>query len=434
MNAERPGAHPAVYSAGALGASMLLQTILLWAVYFYAPPSGATRLRPEWMGLALAGGRIVNALSNPPVAFWSDRLRTRWGRRRPFLAVGAPALAVCFALLWIPPSLPPVPMFLYVLAVLIGFFFCFSFSMNPYAALLPDITPGGRGRVVVASWQAGASVGGVGIAMISSAWLIAHAGFGAMGAAIGAAALAMLWTVAAGVREPAPAVGAAPPAFWREIGGVLRDPAFRVYVVSLSLLWIGTSMVNSAIVYVITVLMGLPQNSVGVVLGVTFVCTLGAFPLLARLTRTLGTPRMLRWTLAVASVVIPLIGAIGLRGVPGAPAVQGFVLVVLAAAPLAGLLVLPNALLADIAEAGHERTGEGREAMYYAVQGLILNAASAGSSALLGVLLALGDSPGHSLGLRLIPVVGGGCTLLALLAFLPFSTGAARASRGAPSR
>jgi GPH family glycoside/pentoside/hexuronide:cation symporter len=416
---ERLRARPAVYSAGAFGASMLLQTIVLWAVYFYAPPSGAVRLPPEWMGLALAGGRIVNALSNPPVAFWSDRLRSPWGRRRPFLAVGAPAVAACFVLLWIPPTASPPVTALYVLCVLMGFFFSFSLTMNPYAALLPDITPGGRGRVEIASWQAGASVGGVGIVMVSSPWLIAHGGFGVMGAAVGAAALGTLWLVAAGIREPAP-VPVSGMAFWREISSVLADPAFRVYVVSLALLWTGTSMVNSAVVYVITVLMRLSQDTVGAVLGATFVCTLAAFPLLGRLTRAIGTAGALRWTLGAASAVIPLIAVIGLGGVPGTPAVQGYALIILAAAPLAGLLVLPNALVADIAEAARLRSGEGQEAMYYAVQGLILNAASAGASALLGVLLALGDSPGRSLGLRLIPIVGAGCTLLALLVFLRF--------------
>ncbi len=433
MTGERLWARPAVYSAGALGASMLLQTIVLWAVYFYAPPSGAVRVPPEWMGLALAGGRIVNALSNPPVAYWSDRLRSPWGRRRPFLAVGAPALAACFVLLWIPPPVAPALTALYVLCVLVGFFFCFSLAMNPYAALLPDITPGGRGRVEIASWQAGASVGGVGIVMVSSTWLIAHGGFGVMGAAVGAAALGTLWLVAAGIREPTPAP-APGMAFWREIGGVLQDPAFRVYVVSLALLWTGTSMVNSTVVYVITVLMGLSQNMVGAVLGATFVCTLAAFPLLGRLTRAMGTPGALRWTLGAASAVIPLIAVIGLGGVPGTPAMQGYALIVLAAAPLAGLLVLPNALVADIAEEARLRTGEGREAMYYAVQGLILNAASAGSSALLGVLLALGDSPERSFGLRLIPVVGAGCTLLALLVFLRFPGAGRPALRGATSR
>ena len=429
---------PALYGAGALGASLLLQTIILWIVYFYAPPAGqgAARLSPTLVGLALAGGRVINALTNPPVAFWSDRVRSRWGRRRPFIAFGAPALVACFVLLWIPPPGPAGMTFLYVLVVLAGFFFCFSLVMNPYAAMLPDITRGGRGRIAAASWQAGASLGGVGVAMVVSPWLIARGGFGTMGAALGLAGLVMLWVVAAGVHEPpagtegAGAMGAG--SFFGSIAAVIRNRAFAVFTLSLTLLWLGTSMVNASIVFVITVLMGLPRDQVGIVLGASFACTLAAFPLLTRVTRTLGTPRTLRWTLAATSVIVPLISVIGLRGVPLSPAVQGYVIVLLAAAPLASLLVLPNTILADIAEAA--RAGEGHEAMFYAVQGLVLNGATAVSSVVLGSLLTLGDSPGHTLGLRLIPVAAGACTLLALLAFLHFPTALSPDRRGGMSR
>ena len=434
MDAAPRPTSPALYSAGAFGASMMLQTIILWAVYFYAPPVGAARLSPVLMGLALAGGRVVNALSNPPAAFWSDRLRTPWGRRRPFLAVGAPLMAVWFMLLWTPPHWAQSALFLYVLAVLVGFYFVFSMTMNPYAALLPDITPGGRGRVAAASWQAGASIAGVGVALLASNWLIERGGFAAMGAVLGLFGAGSLWLVAAGVREPAAIVEAAPQAFWSEVAAVLRDRSFRIYVLSLTLLWFGTSMVNSSIVYVITVLMGLPESSVGLVLGATFACTILAFPLLTRVTRRIGVVQTLRWTLCAASAIVPLIAAIGLRGLPFGAVAQGYVVVALAACPLAGLLVLPNALLADIAEADRTRTHEGREAMYYAVQGFILNVASAAASAALGVLLALGDSPAASLGLRLIPLVAGGCTLLALVAFLPYPTAPRRLPEGAPSR
>ncbi len=430
---------PAFYGAGALGASLLLQTILLWIVYFYAPPAGqgAIRLSPALIGLALAGGRAVNALSNPPVAYWSDRVWSRWGRRRPFIAFGAPALAACFMLLWSPPAAPAGVTFRYVLLTLAAFFFCFSLVMNPYAALLPDITPGGRGRVAAASWQAGASLGGVGAAMIASPWLIAHRGFGTTGIVLGLAGLAMLWIVAAGVREPLPAGGPAGTGragFVRSIGAVIRNRAFAVFTVTLTLLWLGTSMVNSTIVFVITVLMGLPRDQVGIVLGASFACTLAALPLITRATRRLGTPRTMAWTLAAASAVVPLIGTIGLRGVPFTPAGQGYVLVLLAAAPLASLLVLPNTLLADIAEADRVNTGEGHEAMFYAVQGLVLNGTAAASSVVLGGLLTLGDSPGHTLGLRLIPVAAGGCTLLALVAFRRFPRSLSPGRRGAMSR
>lgn len=419
--AARDGRALALYGGGAFGASVLLQTILLWLVYFYAPPAGqgATLLPPTLVGLALAAGRVVNSLSNPPVAFWSDRSRTRWGRRRPFIAVGAPALAAGFALLWMPPRAPQGVLFAYAAATLAAFFFLFSLVMNPYAAMLPEITPDGRGRGAAASWQAGGSLAGVGIAMIASPWLIGHWGFGGMGVALAALALAALWVVAAGVRnEEMPGkVEARRGTFWREIGAVLRHRGYRIYLLSLALLWLGTSMVNTVAVYVVTVLMGLPRDQVAVALGAVFVCTVGVLPLIGRLTGALGTSGALTWTLAAATVVVPLIGAIGLHGMPFAAAAQGYTLIVLAAVPLAGLLVLPNVLLADIAESDARATGRAREAMFFAVQGLVLNGATALSSALLGLVLSLGYSRGQTLGLRLIPVLAGVCTLAALLVF-----------------
>jgi GPH family glycoside/pentoside/hexuronide:cation symporter len=435
-----PGRVLALYGGGALGASVLLQTILLWLVYFYAPPAGqgVTLLPPTLVGFALAAGRVVNALSNPPVAYWSDRSRSPWGRRRPFIAIGAPGLVVCFALLWFPPRAPQGTVFVYAAAALAGFFFLFSLVMNPYAALLPEITPGGRGRAAAASWQAGASLAGVGVAMIASPWLIQQRGFGGMGVVLGALALACLWVVGAGVPEPDPppaapaAAGRGP--FLTEVGAVLRHRGFRVYLLSLALLWLGTSMVNTTVVYVVTVLMGLPRDQVGVVLGTAFACAVAALLPLARVNRALGTAGALTWTLAAASVVVPLIGGIGLRGVPFAPAAQGYALIVLAAAPLAGLLVFPNVLLADIAEADGLASGQGRAAMFYAVQGFALNSATALSSVILGLLLSLGYSPGQALGLRLIPVVAGACTLAALVVFRRYPAGAASARRRAPSR
>jgi Na+/melibiose symporter-like transporter len=102
--------------------------------------------------------------------------------------------------------------------------------------------------------------------------------------------------------------------------------------------------------------------------------------------------------------------------------VQGYMLVALTAPPLAALLVLPNTLLADIADVDRAGTGGGHEAMFYAVQGLVLNVATAVASLILGMLLTLGYRPGHALGLRLIPSVAGASTLLALLVFRRFPT------------
>jgi GPH family glycoside/pentoside/hexuronide:cation symporter len=265
--------------------------------------------------------------------------------------------------------------------------------------------------------------------MIATPWLIDRWGFRTMGIVIGIFALACLWIVGGGVSSGrTPPAGspaddeegdktALPRGFLHEVAGVLHHRGFQIYLATLALLWLGTSMVNTTVVYVVTVLMGLPREQIGIVLGAAFAVTVAALWPLARIIRTLGTARALTWTLAAVTVIVPLIGTIGMRGAPFNAEAQGYVLIVLAAGPLAGLLVLPNVLLADIAEADHVSSGQGREAMFYAVQGLVLNIATALASALLGVVLSLGYGAGHTLGLRLIPMLAGACTFFALLIF-----------------
>jgi GPH family glycoside/pentoside/hexuronide:cation symporter len=53
-----------------------------------------------WLGVILIIPRLWDAVSDPIVGHFSDNLRTRWGRRRPFLLIGGIAVAISFVLMW----------------------------------------------------------------------------------------------------------------------------------------------------------------------------------------------------------------------------------------------------------------------------------------------------------------------------------------------
>jgi len=57
-----------------------------------------------WVGLIGAIPRIFDAISDPMLGYISDNTRTRWGRRRPFIFVGAILAGIIFALMWQLPS------------------------------------------------------------------------------------------------------------------------------------------------------------------------------------------------------------------------------------------------------------------------------------------------------------------------------------------
>jgi len=419
------------YGIGSFGASLLQQTVLLWIFYYYAPPPGQglpPRVGASLLGLALGAGRVIDALADPPIAYLSDRLRLPGGRRRPFIIAGAPLLAISFALLWMPPAgLSRIGNFLYLGTALGAFYFLFTVVMNPYTALLPEITPGGSGRVETAAWQAGFSLAGTAAAFIGSSALIARYGFPVMGLVLAPLGLAALWTPAASIRERT--VPEPPVAFVPAARAVLRSRPFLIFLVGLTLLWFGLSMVNLSLALVVTVLMGLPRGAVGIVLAGSIAVTLLSFPVIARATHRLGKRRALLVVMTLAAVIVPFIGLIGSLPLGISAPWQGYLLIALAGPPIAGLFVLPNAILADIAEDHARTTGHRSEGMFFALQGLIFNGTTSLAAVVLGLLLARwGYAPGDALGLRVVPLIAAVSVILGAAVFTRFPE--RRASRG----
>lgn len=412
-----------LYGIGSFGGSLLQQTVLLWIFYYYAPPAGQglpARVAASLLGIAMGAGRVVDALADPPIAYLSDRIRSRFGRRRPFILAGAPLLALSFALLWTPPHVGQTAgNFLYLGTALGAFYFLYTVVLNPYTALLPEITAGGTGRIETAAWQAGFSLAGTAAAFVGSSALVARFSFPVMGLVLAPIGMLAMWTAALSVRErhvPEP-----PVAFGPAARAVMASRPFRIYLLGLALLWFGLSMVNLSLAFVVTVLMGLSRGAVGTVLAVTIGLTLLSLPLIAALARRGGKRRALLLAMLMAAAVVPLIGFIGRLPLPVGRAAQGYLLVGLAGPPLAALFVLPNAILADIAEEHGARAGHRSEALFFALQGLIFNGTTSLAAVTLGAVLErFGYASGDDLGLRIVPLIASGSVALGAFVFTRF--------------
>lgn len=408
-----------LYSFGVFGSSLLQQTVLLWVFYYYAPPPSQSlpvRLTPGLLGLAMGLGRLVDAVVDPVVAHWSDRHRGPAGRRRPFIAGGAPALALVFALLWRPPhDAASITNFVY-LAVLLGLFFLFfTLVLNPYMALLPDVTHAGRDRVSTAAWQSIFTLCGTGAAFVASAQLASRIGFPAMGLVLAPIGAAPMLLAALAVREPP--VAEARVEFGAALRTVFGHRPFRIFIAGFASLWLGLSMVNLSLALIVTVLMGLPKAAVGTVLGASVAATLLATPAVAAVAHRIGSHRTLLAAMTMAGALLPLIATIGLWPLPLGPAAQGYVVIVLASPSLAALFILPNAILADLAQSVARESGLRLEGMFFAFQGLILNGATSLASVMLGAVLSL---LGYGLGLRAVPVLAAACVAAGIAVFRRF--------------
>ena len=81
------------YAIGMFGTSIPINMLKTYAAIYYIDSLGMTTPQFALMLLIYA---FIDAIDNPVYGFLSDRTRTRWGRRRPWLAIGTPLLILGF--------------------------------------------------------------------------------------------------------------------------------------------------------------------------------------------------------------------------------------------------------------------------------------------------------------------------------------------------
>ncbi|MFQ3267185.1 MAG: GPH family glycoside/pentoside/hexuronide:cation symporter [Colwellia sp.] len=99
-------------------------------------------MNPALVGLLGALPRLVDAFTDPLMGYISDHTRSKWGRRRPYIFLGAIVAGITFALLWqLPRGQSDSFYFWYFLIGSIIFYFAYTIFATPWVALGYELTP-----------------------------------------------------------------------------------------------------------------------------------------------------------------------------------------------------------------------------------------------------------------------------------------------------
>jgi len=126
-----------IYGTGDLGFSMNNSIIAAFFPIFMMDVIG---ISPGLVAIILFVGRSWDYVNDPIVGFLSDRTRTRWGRRRPFLLFGALPFALSFILLWLSPNFSQTGLIIYYSLGYIVYEAMATIVYMPYYALTPELT------------------------------------------------------------------------------------------------------------------------------------------------------------------------------------------------------------------------------------------------------------------------------------------------------
>ncbi len=126
------------YGSGAVAIGVRNNGLAYFLLLFYSQVVG---LDARLVSLALTIALCIDAVSDPIIGYWSDNLRSRWGRRHPFLYAAIVPITAAYFLVWSPPAgMSTTATFWYLLGTLAAIRVSFSFYEIPLASLAPELT------------------------------------------------------------------------------------------------------------------------------------------------------------------------------------------------------------------------------------------------------------------------------------------------------
>jgi GPH family glycoside/pentoside/hexuronide:cation symporter len=411
-----------LYGSARIGNEALGRSQGLWLLYYYAPPSDAhlpTLLPSFAVGALLTIAGLVGALDEAIVGFFSDRTRSRWGRRIPYIVLGAPLWAIFFLLLFTPPpdagrAVTGVYLFFVFEAMaLFG-----ALVSGPYEALLPEMAETSEERVSLQGIKVYLGVLGTALGLVGSDYLVHHVGFKAMALTIAAFALVCQYLAIGGVWKHAKRSSIPAEIGFRDaLRATFSNRAFRVLLPTVVLFALAFQLLQSDIPFYVHAVVGTHSwLNARELLAVAIAAAILFVPVFTRLGRRTSKRRAYRISMLAAAATFPLLGVAGL--LPWIPAeVQILVAAALIGAPLGAHFLFPVPLTADVIDDDSTKTRQRREATYLGAGSFVERTATSITPLLLVALRWFGDTQGHSLGVRLVGPVGG---LIILAAYLVF--------------
>lgn len=381
-----------IFAVGQLGWSTLSGIISAWFVTFYLPTqndinSGAIQyIMPGLviggfltiLGLITALSRVFDAVTDPLIASLSDRSKNKRGRRIPFMQYAAIPLSVVTVLLFCAPVETISGWNVVWISVFVVLFYLFmTMYCTPYNALISEFGKTQDDRMYIST--------AISLTFFAGT-LLAYTPFVFAGMLRGSVGFAWSYRICFIVLAIISCICMLIPTFFlkekefvdtkpsnanmfKSLGATFKNKSFRTFVGSDIMYWVGLTLFQTGLPFFVKVSMKLDESYTMIFLGGMTVLSAVFYPIVPKLVKKFGKKKLVIsgfLGLAIAYVITGLIGVIGTTVIPGV--VYGVVICIIAAFPMALLGIIPQSIVADVAEADGYDTGENREGMFFAAR------------------------------------------------------------------
>jgi len=346
-------------------------------IYIYIPPFYAQELGISLaaIGTVLTIARILDALSWPVIGILSDRLNTRWGRRKPWIAISAPFILIAAVMLCIPP---PGSGSLYLFTWSTMIYLASSALTLPHSAWGAELSGDYHERSHIVAWREGLTVVGTLIATVIPSFTMKYSGDDPQLPLIGI-------VVFAGIMLPLSIpfalryVPETPALRFRETDWrtglriVWRNHPFKLLLAAFLLNGIANSLPATLFLLFVTHTLHAAEYQ-GILLFAYFAAGVTSVPIWLMLTKRYSKHRVWGASMLWACLIFMWVPFLGRGDVPAFLAIT-----ILSGIGLGADMVLPASMQADVVDADTIESGAQRTGLYFAMWGVATKLSLAGA-------------------------------------------------------
>ena len=376
------------YSLGGLAVSLPASVFTTYAIFFYVD---VVKLPVYLAGIAMLVYAVWNLLSDPLAGLLSDRTRSPYGRRLPYLAFGLIPFGLAFFLLWVPlfRGIEQYKLlFLYFLCLVCLFEGLYAIIGINWASLFPEMYRGLKERVEVNSFRQFFGLLGIALGIGLPPVFYSRWGWGAMGAFFAAVLLISLFLSLLASRERVEFSRAPRLPVLRSLKACLANRSFLTFAAANFFVQYALLTILAATPFYAKYVLKAAPDALTFILGVGFLAALPMLFFWRRLAKMAGAK-----IIFLAALLLLALSLAQLFYITNLNDRVAWTAVLIGAA-IAGYLLVADVLLADIIDEDEVTTGLRREGTYFGLNTLITRCSVGLEAVSLGaVLLRFGYNP-----------------------------------------
>lgn len=372
-----------------LGGNLYFTVIAFWLMNYL---TDTVHLSAALAGTVVLIGRIWDAVTDPAVGLISDRTRSRWGRRRPYLLFGAVPLALAMIFMFTVPGIESQQgLFWWALLAYCLLGTAYTVVIVPYSSLTPELTQDYQERSSLNAYRfvfaiMGTLVGAVAVLPIRDAFATPEQGFAAVGIIFGVIMAASALATFAAVREPSHGKVEIPvgSSLTASYGQVFRCKPYLLITFTYVLHIMAITIVSGIMVYYYKYVFQ-DESATNLALGLLLVVSIPAIPVSVLISKRIGKKATYAIGLGILAVMLLIFYFLGERiSIAGS-------LVIFALAGIGNGFVFPTpyAMVPDAIDKDYLDTGIRKEGAFYGTWTLLTKSGQGIANGIIGWMLGI---------------------------------------------